>query len=302
MKKLLFISIVFVMASFSLQAKKYRLFYLGGQSNMDGFGYVAELPDDLKEVFDNVMIYHVQKTNDGEEANGKGMWAKLQPGYGTDFKFDGNKNIYGERFGLELTFAKRMQELFPGENIALVKYSKGGSAIDLGENKHGTWDPDYSEKNGVNQWDHFLATIRGAYGVDDIDGDGEKDQLIPTGILWMQGESDAHKALVASKYEKNLKRLIDMIRAALLKDDLPVVIGRISDSGQDEEDGLVWDFGNVVRAAQHRFVEKDPAAAIVTSTDNYGYSDKYHYDSEGYIDLGTRFAEEMAKLLKKCDI
>ena len=299
MKKILFLSIVFVMASFSLQAKKYRLFYLGGQSNMDGFGYVNELPEELNKIFGNVMIYHAQQTNDGEEENGKGIWANLQAGHGTDFKCDGRTNIYGERFGLELTFGKRMQELFPGENIALVKYSKGGSSIDLTGDKYGTWDPDYSEKNGVNQWDHFLATIRGAYRVNDIDGDGEEDQLVPTGILWMQGESDAHKAVVASKYEENLKRLIDMIRAALLQDDLPVVIGRISDSGQDKEDGLVWDFGNVVRAAQHRFVEKDPAAAIVTSTDNYGYSDKWHYDSEGYIDLGTQFAEEMAKLLKK---
>ncbi len=44
------------------------------------------------------------------------------------------------------------------------------------------------------------------------------------------------------------------------------------------------------------FVEKDTAAALVTSTDKYNYSDKWHYDSPGYIDLGRQFAEAMAQL------
>ena len=267
---------------------------------MDGYGHVLELPDSLNKVFEDVMIYHVEKTNDGEPVNGQGVWSKLQAGHGTDFKCDGKSNQYGKRFGLELSFARRMQELFPGEPIAIVKYSKGGTSIDISAARHfGCWDPDYSEKNGINQWDHYLASIAGAYAVDDIDGDGERDQLIPSGILWMQGESDAGDAIVSFNYEANLKRLMDMIRASLLQDDLPVVIGRISDSGQDEKDRLVWDFGNVVRAAQHRFVKNDPAAAIVTTTDNYDYSDPWHYDSNGYIDLGVQFAEQMAKLLKK---
>ena len=266
---------------------------------MDGYGYVNELPDSLKAGFENVMIFHVQITNDGEEVNDKGIWAKLKPGHGVDFKCDGSKNIYGKRFGLELSFADRLQKLFPGEAIALVKYSRGGSSIDLNAYNYGTWDPDYSKKNGVNQYDHFLATINAAFSVGDIDGDGEEDELIPTGILWMQGESDATKYETSMKYGYNLKRLMDLIRASLRKDDLPLVIGRISDSQGHHADSLIWEYGNVVRAAQHSFVENDPAAAIVTSTDNYGYSDKWHYDSEGYIDLGFQFAEEMAKLVNK---
>ena len=31
-------------------------------------------------------------------------------------------------------------------------------------------------------------------------------------------------------------------------------------------------------------------AALVTTTDIYGYSDPWHYDSAGYIDLGKQFA------------
>ena len=34
-----------------------RVFYLGGQSNMEGFGYVKGLPDSLKKINKNVFIY-----------------------------------------------------------------------------------------------------------------------------------------------------------------------------------------------------------------------------------------------------
>jgi hypothetical protein len=33
-----------------------------------------------------------------------------------------------------------------------------------------------------------------------------------------------------------------------------------------------------------------------SNMDGYGYSDKWHYDSAGYIDLGRQFAEAMANL------
>ena len=110
----------------------------------------------------------------------------------------------------------------------------------------------------------------------------------------MQGESDAsYGPEVAAKYEANLKRLMDLIRAALRVDDLPVVIGRISDSGTDKKDGKVWDHGTEVRAAQAAFVKNDTAAHLVESTDAYGYSDPWHYDSAGYIDLGKQFANAL---------
>ena len=152
----------------------------------------------------------------------------------------------------------------------------------------------------MNQYDHFLATIRNAFSITDIDGDGGIDQLIPSGIIWMQGESDAYYSRdVAQRYESNLRQLMDLFRAAFRVDDLPVVIGRISDSGQDE-DGKVWDYGEIVRRAQLSFVAKDECAALVTNTDEYDYSDPFHYDSKGYIDLGRKFAESIIELECRC--
>jgi hypothetical protein len=277
---------------------RYRLYFLGGQSNMDGYGRTEELPENLPEnlraSLAGVMIFHGNPAPDGGELGGQGVWAELRPGHGAGFQSDGVANTYSERFGVELTFAQRLRELDPDARIALIKYSRGGTSIDsAAAGEFGCWEPDYGGRNGINQYDHFLAAVRAALAAADIDGNGEPDVLVPAGIVWMQGESDAaFTEEVAARYERNLKRLMDLIRAALRADDLPVVIGRISDSGQ-AADGAVWDHASIVRAAQAAFVARDGAAALVSATDEYAYSDPWHYDSAGFLDLGRRFAEAL---------
>ncbi len=283
------------------EAKVYRVYYLGGQSNMDGYGKNSDLPEELRDPLSDVMIFHGNSAQDGVAADGRGVWSPLQPGHGVGFKSDGNRNQYSERFGVELSFARRLRELDPETPIAIIKYSRGGTSIDVeAAGSFGSWDPDFQGGmgvgRGVNQYDHFLATVRNAMAVHDIDGDGEADLLIPAGIIWMQGESDATvDEAVARRYEAHLKRLMDLIRAALRYDDLPVVVGRISDSGKGAGTP-VWKHGDLIRAAQMAFVSKDGFAAIVTSTDKYGYSDRWHYDSAGYLDLGFQFAEAISRV------
>ena len=107
-----------------------RVFYLGGQSNMDGYGYTKDLPESLNKTFENVWIFHGNSAPDDKAAGGMGKWSLLQPGHGTGFSSDGVNNTYSDRFGIELSMASRLQELLPGEKIALVKYSRGGTSID----------------------------------------------------------------------------------------------------------------------------------------------------------------------------
>lgn len=298
MKRKLNLLILILIICTGVQAKKYKVFYLGGQSNMDGFGYNKELPAELNKPVEGVYIFHGNSTRDSFELGGQGIWEVLKPGHGTGHSSTFEKNNLSDRFGIEITFAIEMKKMFPNENIAIIKYSRGGTSIHIdAAGPFGCWDPDFTAGTGVNQYDHFLATLKNAWAVSDIDGDGENDELIPAGILWMQGESDAHTPEIANLYLANLKRLMDLMRAALLTDDLPVVIGRISDSG-NEEDGKVWDFGNVVRWQQAKFVNQDKNAALITATDNYGYSDKWHYNTAGYIDFGKQFALEMQQFLK----
>lgn len=277
-------------------ATDYDLYVLAGQSNMDGYGLTNELdPADRGEV-PGVFIFHGNPQPDNKpDTAGLGLWAPLRPGHGRGFSSDGKTNKYSDAFGPELYFAKSMRQIEPDRPIALIKYSRGGTSIHQDAARHfGCWEPDFNKGRGINQYDHFLKTLRLATAVRDIDGDGTDDRLIPAGILWMQGESDANiNAEIANAYRANLKRLMDLMRAAMRTDDLPVAVGRISDSGRDKNDGKVWDFGETVRKAQEGFVQADPAAALITTTDAYGYSDKWHYDTAGFIDLGERFAGKM---------
>lgn len=284
--------------SLSQETEKIKLFYLGGQSNMDGYGRNKELPASLNTEFEDVWIFHGNVVKDDSINGGLGKWTKLKPGHGVGFSSDGKENNYSERFGVELSFAARIKELYPNEKIAIIKYSKGGTSIDSVAARHfGCWEADYRGRTGQNQYDYFLSTIRNAMMCGDIDDDGINDHLIPCGILWMQGESDGdYTEAVALRYFHNLKRLMDLMRAALLADDLPVVIGKISDSWNDKEDGKVWDYGELVQYAQEKYARTDKSAGIVRTTRYYKYSDPWHYDSEGYIDLGKQFANAIYEL------
>jgi hypothetical protein len=295
-KPILFLSLIFPFLLIGQDT--YDVFFLGGQSNMDGFGYNRDLPPTLQKEVDQVMIFHGNPAPDGAENGGLGIWSRLEPGHGFGFQSDGETNQLGDRFGLSLTFVQTLLERNPDRKIALIQYSRGGTSIDsMAAEKFGSWEPDVKGPANPNQYDHFLKTITTAYQQTDINGDGQPDRLIPKGILWMQGESDASTEAVARRYEANLKRLIDLIRAAFREDDLPVVIGKISDSYNLNGD-KVWAYGELVQYAQEAFVRKDSRAAIVRSTRNYRYSDPYHYDSEGYLDLGRRFAESLLALEK----
>lgn len=290
------------LATHSSHAEEFMMFYLGGQSNMDGYGLVKDLPESLNKPMQDVFIFHGNPTPDRKSGGGLGSWAPLNPGHGAGYQFKGNKPHYSHRFGPEITFAQAIKKAFPGKKIALIKYSRGGTSIHVeAARQFGCWDPDFKKGDGelssINQYDHFLTTVRNATLPSDIDGDGELDQLIPSGILWMQGESDAAiNENIASQYKENLHELMVGIQGAFRADDLPVVIGRISDSKADQPK-KTWPYGKIVRQEMVEYVQDYAPAALVTSTDKYSYSDPWHYDSAGYIDLGNEFAKAMINLL-----
>lgn len=277
----------------------FQLFFLGGQSNMEGHGLNAELPDSLKDFSDDLLIFNGNPAPDENASGGLGKWTVLTPGHGAGFTSDGKDNHLAHKFGPELSLAKRLKELYPDQKFAFIKYARGGSSIDRNAaREYGSWDIDYEGVKGVNQFDHYLSALRDALKSQDINNDGIADELIPRGIIWMQGESDAVAEQSAINYQANLTRLMDLIRISFRVDDLPVVIGKISDSGQSEN-GKVWPFGELVQHAQEQFVKSDRNATIVRTTQRYSYSDPWHYDSEGYIGLGRDFADAFFRLEAK---
>jgi len=279
----------------------YHVYFLGGQSNMEGYGDNAELPIDMQGPVDGAMIFTGRNVEDGKDGGGIGRWAQLEPGFGGGFDTDGTVQSLSKRFGPELSFGAHMRKMHPERRIAIIKYSRGGTSLALDIVEWGAWDPDYSEKNGRNQYDNALTSIAVAMSTPDIDGDGRVDRLIPAGIVWMQGESDAagnRPALDA--YQNNLTRMMDLLRAAFRVDDLPVVIGRIQDSG-DTEETRVMRYSPEMQAIQDAYTAADSCAALVGITETFSFlPDGWHYLSADYVALGEAFAEAALSLEARC--
>ncbi|WP_295690716.1 sialate O-acetylesterase [uncultured Maricaulis sp.] len=277
----------------------YKVYYLGGQSNMDGYGHVSELSEDQTGPVANAYIYTGNGAWDGEAGGSIGYWGPLTPGHGTGFATDGETNALSDRFGPELSFGRALAAN-SDQPIALIKYSRGGTSLADGAG-YSDWFPEAGGADDLNQYDFALATIRNALAARDIDGDGRLDQLEPAGIIWMQGESDAFASHeTAAAYQDNLRRMMDLFRAALHRDDLPVVIGRISDSGMNE-DGQMMPYIDTVLAAQAAYVDSDSCAAYVTEIETYSHSDDaWHYDTAAYLQMGQAFAEAVTQLETAC--
>lgn len=284
--------------SCSTMADEYLTFFMAGQSNMDGYGYVSELPSDLVKEQD-VMIFHGNGVFDNQDNGGVGKWGKLKPGHGTGFKSDGKSNTLSERFGAELTFANAIQQQYPNKKIAIIKYAVGGTGLALNTG-YSNWYPNFTEGSGLNQYDFALETIKNAYAVSDINGDGKSDTLKPMGIIWMQGEADAHASEAsANAYLTNLTTMMNLFRAALREDDLPVVIGKITDSEMGEED--IMPYIDRVHLAQQLFVESDNCAIYMSNSDTYTYGDDpWHYTSESFIQMGKDFALSYKQIAQTC--
>lgn len=274
--------------------KKVRVYFLGGQSNMKGFGYVKELPASFK-MPEDVYIFDGNDVGDGQAGAGQGRWEPLRPGHGSGFSVVDGKNRLSDRFGAELSLAQALREQYPHDRIALIKYARNGTSIDSqAAGSMGCWDPAFLQRE--NQYAHCLSTLRQAFAHTDLDGDGQLEELVPAGICWMQGESDGSFGQdVALRYQQHLGQLMSHLRAALLDAKLPVVIGKISDSGLNDRK-KVWAFTELVQHAQEQYVASDPHAAIIRDTMHYGYSDPHHYDTKGYLSLGRRFAEALIAL------
>lgn len=196
----------------------YDLYFLGGQSNMEGFGFSDELPAGFAAQSRDVLIFTGQMALDNETHGGEGIWRRLEPGFGTGFRTDGETSQLSDRFGPELFFGLTMAEMGPNKKIAIVKYALGGSGLADGIG-YGNWQPDFSTGAGINQYDHALKTLRGALAHTDIDGDG-------TPTSWSPPESSGCRA-------KPMPTTASLLRAAM----------RVS----------VMDFIKTVQRAQRRF-------------------------------------------------
>ena len=265
---------------------KVLMFLMGGQSNMAGVGaypgepgYPADVPCpspyNKPQTAVKFWNYSPDPITNGAYWPGTGTgWIDLQPGYGWQ---------PGE-FGPEVSFGHRLRQLYPNDEIYLVK--EGISSQPMAT----SWNPD-----GGAIYNQFHARVAAA--VADLRAAGKSPQL--GGMIWMQGETDTYGgpnngADWSAAYAANLANLITTVRnkdkfGDFAVSDMPFVVGRITTYFG------AADHNTTVRTAQMTIPPLVGHAAWI-NTDNLQCIYGGHYGTQGQIDLGIRFADAVHQL------
>jgi hypothetical protein len=275
-----------------------KLFVMAGQSNMVGYGDGAALPPALGNQPD-VWYDHYNP-----DARSGGPYAGA-----TSTAFEALRPMgVNQRYGPEVTFGRALADAFPGQTIAIVKMSQGGTNIfeHWGRGLPADPDPTYAYKSQLyhallGALDSTTGTQELAYpdevtrldgAIARLEADGLDYEL--AGLLWMQGENEATGS-AAFDYEGLLSGFISDLREDLGAPSLPFVIGRISDNLYASNGGPIPAGGDAqidaVRAAQVAVADADPEVEWVDTDDlDPRPNDAWHFSSEAYQILGQRMA------------
>ena len=248
-----FLAVVFLTIGWDAAAAS-RVFLLAGQSNMNGLGVAAELEAPYNKPPAGVKIWN------------KGGWQDLGPGIHTQ----------STMFGPEIAFGHAIRKAYPDDDIYLIKYAAGGTAL------YNDWSPEDGP-----QYKQFMAVTRVALK----NLRKAKIDVSIDGMMWMQGESDAFEGK-GEAYEANLTAFIQHMREVLKAKKLPFVLARIR-THYDNPPGN----NAMVRKAQVKVAESMKSVAWF-DTDKYDMRDPGHYNTQGQIDLGKGFASHYSALVK----
>ncbi len=181
-----------------------------------------------------------------------------------------------------MTFGYTLKHsIFPNDSIYLVKYAIGGTSLTT------DWKPD-----GTGYcYDGFKSAVKAAMQ------NLANAKLSPSiaGMIWMQGEAEAHTGAGAMQYATNLTKLITAVRSDFATPNMPFVVGRISTYyGTKANNALVRMAEETVpRQMQHvSWISTDDLGLWPLGTDFPG-----HYNAPGQIQLGIRFANAIGHLV-----
>jgi arylsulfatase A-like enzyme len=283
------------------------VYLLGGQSNMQGLGLVAQLTPAQKTAPAKVFFW----TNDS-------AFVPLVPG--TTLTAGTSTNTSASEFGPEIAFATEIAKL--GRPAYLVKSYRSGTALDAG------WsDQSWAGGLGPNRYNFHAGTSatdanRGLSYIAMVNTftaalnaiTSQGNTPVVKALLWMQGEQDSKHVVSAAAYAANLKHLRDRLVQDLGLNALPLVIGQALPYGSlagETPQTSTFPYRSELRASQALadFKSGSPEAirhAMMVSTDGYpvydpaaGKGNYVHYNTAGQLTLGTAFATAFEVLLDR---
>jgi len=207
------------------------------------------------------------------------------------FILSGQSNMAGVR--PHESFTPTLEKHFGAGNVIVVRSAQGGEPI---RRWYKAWRPKEGampEGNG-DLYEVMLGRIREAIA-------GIRPQTVT--FLWMQGERDAREGH-GEVYAESLRGLMEQLAGDLDRQDINVVVGRLSDHDLNNERFPHW---SMIRGIQTKFVEERPHSALVDTDDlNDGVGRKgeamvndLHYTADGYRIFGQRLAEASIGLINQ---
>lgn len=183
------------------------------------------------------------------------------------------------------SFTPAVEKALPGAEVLVVKDAESGQPIRRWYKK---WKPARGEAppRAGDLYDRLMTRVKKAAA-------GKKPATVT--FVWMQGERDAREKH-GEVYAESLAGLIAQFRQDLARQDVDVVVGRLSDFDNENKQYPHW---TMVREAQVKVAEADPRGAWVDTDDLNGPRNDLHYTREGYEKLGERFAAKALELLRK---
>ena len=186
------------------------------------------------------------------------------------------------QFGPEVSFTHELANAWPGEPIIVIKFAVGGTSLLA-------WAPEWRQalarrtrnENQGPLYQRLMGYIASA----EI---GPRPRL--AAVLWMQGERDARYPLVGWRYRSNLTTLVERLRQDLESPTLPFIYGQVNPPM------LRYPGFAIVRKAQAEAERTIPFATMVSTDGVSKHDDDLHYDSEGQLELGRRFARAYLEL------
>ena len=264
------------------------VYLLGGQSNMQGIGKVANLPADVPREIPCTYYY-----------NGK----EFEPLVLGQTRSSTRAGEFGPEVGFALETATTERPVY------LIKYHASGMPLDHGwhGNKWVGGPPAPGRRNfypGTSNDDPNQGTLyrqmvelfRG--GIAELESQGHTPRI--RGMAWMQGEQDSKHEESATRYATNLRRLEERLTSDLgLDDALPLVFGQVL-----PHEPALPRFTHRVEVRQQMAdadersgkPEAIPRVRMVSTDDCPLRNDTVHYNGEGQLLLGRRFGEALREL------
>lgn len=259
------------------ETKKKKVFFLAGQSNMEGRADGGKLSNEdlarLKKAGQNVTLFYNHQPA-----------TPLQ--LSTPKKYIQKKFGLEQNFGPEVFFGINLAEKYPDEEFIFIKRSQGGTSL------YGCWNPNWTEEKARQMKElekpklyfDFIAYAK------EVLAKYDPSEYEIAGMLWVQGESDSGtkkgKGTKPSEtYGENLRNLIAGVRKAFNVSKLPFILFQVG--------GGKVVTGMKETAARDEYVTLIPQSKDENSPDYYpkNPSPLGHYVTESMKRIGEQFFE-----------